>query len=187
MRFIRLSLVVCSFLVPIIAVASGGGEDKGAEDSTAVSKEQKEFMEKSAKLTTLSNRIADADRQFLEYVRQKEAAKTSEEKQNLIQVMVELNVQRNKDVDAHNKLKADLTYRYPKQGQALNRRYHTQSKKSIEELEGVAGLDELLTSTRKIIQKKFAPFMAEEDKEKIQAPRVAEPAGEPPKRLRLEK
>jgi hypothetical protein len=55
-----------------------------------------------------------------------------------------------------------------------------------EEKQGSAGLEELLTRTRKIIDKKYAPFKAPEEKEREKA-KVAEPEPEKPERLRLEK
>jgi len=52
-------------------------------------------------------------------------------------------------VEEYTKVKSDLALKYPNQGVNLNRRYQTQIKKSVEELEGAAGLDELLTRTKK--------------------------------------
>jgi hypothetical protein len=202
MRFLKLSelsnilkrtaVLAAAMTVVLAAVpagASGGGGEEKKEGESAVApmpKDQKEFYEKSAKLTTLTNRIVEHEKQFQELVRKKNEAKSTEEKQALIKQMVELTNTRNKDVDSYNKVKADLTYRYPNQGEILDRRYHTQSKRSMEELEGVAGLDELLTRTKKVVEKKFAPFMPEEQAQT--KPKVAQPAAEEkPKRLRLEK
>lgn len=192
MRFLKLSILVLSFSFTILAGASGGGGGEGeekkkeGEGAASVSKEQKEFFDKSAKLTALTNRIADQEKQFHELVRKKNETKSTTEKQQIIRQMVELTTARNKDVDSYNKVKSDLAYRYPNQGEALQRRYQTQSKRSVEELEGVAGLDELLTRTKKVVEKKFAPFKPEED-EKRAIPKIAQPEQEPPKRLKLEK
>ncbi len=57
----------------------------------------------------------------------------------------------------------------------------------MEELEGVAGLDELLTRTKKVVEKKYAPFMVD-DLEPDGKPKAAHaPIADEPKRLRLEK
>lgn len=176
MRFIKLSLIL---FATVLAYA----EDKPVEE---VSKDQREFYEKSGRLTSLTNKIADLEKQFQELVRKKAAAPNSEAKQAIIKEMVELSEQRNKDVETYNRLKADLTYRYPAQGEQLNRRYGTQTKRTVEEMEGAVGLDELLTRTKKVAERKFAPFL-EEEKAKAPKSRATAPEEEKPKRLRLEK
>lgn len=190
MRFHRLNFYIASLtgLVLIwssLAIAAGGG---GEAPEPTLSKDQKEFVEKSSKLTTLTNKISEAEKQFAELVHHKNASKDTAEKQRYIHEMIALAEQRNKDVDAYNKLKSDLALRYPNQGERLNRRYHTQSKRSVKELEGVAGLDEFLTHTKKVVMKKFESFNKEESK----APPTRKPAQhsdgqEEVKRLRLEK
>jgi len=161
-------------------------KEEGGTAGAPLAKDQKEFLEKSAKLTTLTNKISESEKQFNELVRLKSATRETAEKQRIIREMVEVTNQRNKDVDTFNKLKSDLGLRYPNQGEHLNRRYHTQTKRSVEELEGVAGLDELLTRTKKVVEKKFAPFMEDEPGPATKN-KIAQPETEPPKRLRLEK
>lgn len=192
MHFLKLSLIILSFASSLAAAneggsgEGGGGEGEGAKKEVTISKDQKEFVEKSAKLTTLTNRIADHDKNFQELVHQKALAKTAAQKQEIIEQMNELNSTRNKDIDAFNKVRSELALRYPNRGEQLNRRYETQSKRSVEEMEGVAGLDEMLTRTKKVIEKKFAPFM-EDEKEKETKAKVATPEEEKPQKLRLEK
>lgn len=184
MRFIKLSLLI--MLCAAVARAEEKAEPEAGGAAAPMPRDQREFVEKSSKLTTLANRIESSERQFNELVRAKAEAHSAEEKQRLIKEMVELTKERNKDVDQFNKLKSELAYRYPNQGEHLNRRYQTQTKRSIEELEGVAGLDELLTRTKKVIERKYAPF--EEKSEKTVAAPVKPTAHEEePKKLRLEK
>ncbi|NJL25829.1 MAG: hypothetical protein HC902_12075 [Calothrix sp. SM1_5_4] len=151
-----------------------------------MSKDQKEYAEKTSKLTSLTNRIAEADKKFKELVHEKAETHSVTRKQELIKEMVEINKQRNKDVDDYNRLKAELTYRYPSEGESLNRRYQTQNKRSLEEMEGVVGLDEMLTRVKKTIDRKFAPFMEEVAPTKPKAS-PAQAAPEKPPRLRLER
>jgi hypothetical protein len=86
-------------------------------------------------------------------------------------------------------LKSELDLRYPNRGEHLNKRYETQSKKSVEELESGAGLDELLTRTAKLVKKKFAAFEPPEDKKKAEATATKSETTEDgkPKKLRLER
>jgi hypothetical protein len=175
------------FTSPLAFAAEGGGEGEGKPAAAAMSKDEKEFTEKTAKLSSLTNRIAEAEKHFAELVHEKGATKSTEEKQKIIAQMLEVAKQRNKDAEEYNKVKMDLQLRYPKQGEHLERRYQTQSKRTIEELEGVAGLDELLTRVKKVIEKKFA---STEDKEEKAEKKHAKPAAaeeDKPKRLRLQK
>lgn len=185
MRFLKLKMIIALGLIvfgPLVL-----SEEKEGGAATEVPKEQKEFVEKSGKLNTLINRITDAEAKFAELVHHKEAASTSAAKQEIIKEMVEVTNQRNKDVEAYNSLKSDLALRYPNQGEKLDRQYRTQTKRSVEELEGGAGLDEMLTSTKKLIEKKYAPFLDEEDKESGTRTPAHVHDLEEPKRLRLEK
>lgn len=195
----KIAFAILTFHVTCAFASGGGGGGGGGEAPTEgkdaaapMPKDQKEFIEKSAKLNTLTNRIADAEKNFLELVRKKSETRDIAEKQRLIGEMNEIVKNRNKDVGDYNKLKTDLSLRYPNQGEHLNRRYQTQTKRTVEELEGVAGLDELLTRTKKMVEKKFAPIVAEaelkEAKERKTAPvKAVPPAEEKPQKLRLEK
>lgn len=186
MRSLKLSLMLAALLVGPSLFAAGG-PDQGAAAAGPLPKDQKEYIEKNSKLNTLSNKITESEKQFKELVRLKNEAKSTVAKQTIIHEMVALSNQRNKDVDAYNKLKSELALRYPNQGTHLNRRYQTQQKRSVEELEGVAGLDELLSRTKKVVEKKFAPFMEEEEKSDGKKQLAQEPTSDEPKRLRLEK
>jgi len=189
----------CRFLLALAFVAgtaygeekkeSGGEHAASPGKAVELTKDEKDFFEKSSKLTTLTNRIAESERQFIGLVRAKDAAQTPQEKQDVMKQMVALTKDRNKDVENFTKIKAELLYRYPNQGTRLNRQYHTHEKRTMEELEGVAGLDELLTQTKKIVAKKFASFKNKDatpdQGEVVEAPRPTEV--EKPKRLKLEK
>ena len=168
MRSLSLSLLlVCS-----LAFAEEKGEAPPAEGEAAAGgkvmnalpKDQKEFIEKSGKLNTLTNRIVEHEKHFWEIVRKKSESKDQSEKARLIAALNDVAKDRNKDVEQYNRIKMDLKLRYPNAGVAMDRHYATQQKKSVEELEGVAGLDELLTRTKKVIDRKFKPFLEEEEK-----------------------
>ena len=186
MPFLKLSLTFMAVIVSHSLYAAGG-PDEGAAAAGPLPKDQKEYIEKNSKLNSLSNKITESEKQFKELVRLKNEAKTTVAKQTIIHEMVVLSNQRNKDVENYNKLKSDLELRYPNQGTHLNRRYQIQQKRSVEELEGVAGLDELLSRTKKVVEKKFAPFMEEEEKVEGKKKLAHEPESDEPKRLRLEK
>jgi hypothetical protein len=189
MRLIRHSLILIFLLAsPVLPASSGGGgEGEGAAPTASpINQDEKEFISKTSKLNTLTNRISEAERRFSELVKKKSLAKTPEEKHVFIKEMVETANQRNKDVEAYNRVRSELNLRYPSQGKQLDRRYHIQDKRSFEELEGVAGLDEMLTRTRKQVERKYAPFdPPDESKLKSTAPVDVQPEKKP--KLRLER
>jgi hypothetical protein len=165
-------------------------EEGGKAAGPVVPKDQREYTEKTARLTSLNTRIEEAEKLFQELVERKAVEKNQEEKERIIKQMVEATKDRNKAAEEYMRVKSDLTLRYPGQGEHLDRSYQTQNKKSVQELEGAAGLDELLTRTKKIIEKKYAAFndpdqAQKKEKDAAKAP-VAAPEEEP-KKLRLEK
>lgn len=178
------------FLIGLLILTPAAlGEEKAEEGAAAapVPKETKEYVEKSGRLNSLTNRIAEQQKKFHELVRQKSHTKSTPEKQRIIQEMVTLTNEMNKDVESFNRIKSDLLLRYPSKGEQLERRYKTQSKRTMEQMEGAAGLDELLTRTKRLIDKKYEPFLQEEEKEKQAKPEVPAGQEEKPKRLRLER
>ncbi len=183
MRSLSLSLFL---LISSPVFAAGGGEEKPA-DAAPLPKDTKEFIEKSGRLTSLTNRIEEQKRKFSEVVNHKALAKTPAEKQVHIKELITITNEMNKDIEAYNRIKMDLKLRYPNQGEQLERRYQTQSKRTVEEMEGAAGLDELLTRTKKVIDKKYAPFLEEEEQRTQAKPEVPAGQDEKPKRLRLER
>lgn len=193
MRLIWVQFVVCVSLVFFSLdghTESGGGEAKSeTADAGTMNKEKKAFTEKSSKLKVLEVRIQEAEKRFRELIQQKAAAETMEEKQALIREMVEVAKARNEAVDSYEKVRTQLLYRFPDEGEAVKRRYGTQSKRSAEEMEGVATLDEMLTRIKKAVLKKYGPLIQDEAEPKMntaKSPAMVKKEEEP-KRLRLEK
>jgi len=186
MQFISLRFV--ALMVILMTAAPTFGEEKAPE--VPASKERREYVEKSAKLRVLASRIEETEKEFKELVQQKAQQKDPEAIQGILKQMVDASQRRNKAVEDFNKLKTDLTLRYPNEGKDEARRYETQAKKSVEELEGVAGLDDLLTRTKRIVENKFAAFAEPDVKRKVRSKKTKGPSEEEPDeapRLRLEK
>lgn len=185
MRFNRLEWLLALGLAAGMTHANEKKEEGGA-GAEAPSKEAKEFTEKSARLTTLSSKIEEADKRFRELVHEKNETGSIEHKQAAIKEMVTLTKERNANVQEYNKLRTEITYRYPYQGEKLNRRYDTQSERTVEEMEHAGGLDEQLTRTKKLVDKKYAPFLPKVEKPAAKS-HVSGAEPEKRERLRLEK
>ena len=122
------AVLACGLLIAAKAVAA---EEK-KEVSGPLPKEQKEFFEKTQRLNSLNTRIEEAEKQFQALVKLKAQEKNSDEKQRIIKQMNETTKDRNKAAEEYNKVRAELSLRYPNQGEHLDRRYQTQTKKSVE-------------------------------------------------------
>jgi hypothetical protein len=94
-----------------------GGEGKAA----APPRDQKEFAEKSVKLSGLASKLEEARKRFAEVVKEKEEARTAAEKVPYLKEMVEIAKQRDKDQLEYDKLKSEIAQRYPNQGAHVNR------------------------------------------------------------------
>ncbi len=198
MPYIKVRLAIwglsLSFLLAGVQGHASGGGGEGAEGGTegapaaAVSKEKKDYTEKSGKLRVLEARILDSEKTFQELIKKKNGAHSSEEKRDIINEMNEVIKVRNDSVDAYEKLRTQIIYRFPDEGDSVRRRYGTQSKRTVEELEGVAGLDEMLTRIKKAVHNKYEPLMPEEEKSMAKSAQAEKAeAEEKQKALRLEK
>ncbi|MGE4130945.1 MAG: hypothetical protein AB7F86_04870 [Bdellovibrionales bacterium] len=189
MRFILLNLAILTVMGLSVQAEEhgGGGEGEGNAAGKELTKDQKDYIEKSGRLNSLANRIVEHNKHFNEVVHKKAAAHSAEEKQQYISVLNQISKDRDKDVETFNRLKQELKLRYPDKGEVLERRYHTQTKKSAEEMESVAGLDELLTRTKKILDKKYRTAEPEGDEARVTRPASVDEADEKPKRLKLER
>lgn len=204
MQFIKVSLIIMFMSLGLTSFAessasSGEAEAKSEGAASSDSKLNKEYQNKLSQLKMYKGKMDEDDNGLRHLVALKNQEKDKAKQSDYMKQMVDLVNQRNKTADKFNKLKAELELRYPSKGQDLNRSYQTQSKKTIEDLEGSASLDDMLTRTKKMIDKKFAPFMPpkpkvatspKEDSDFVEVPEKKEeiqPSAEKPKRIRLER
>ena len=189
MRFTKLSLLALICVTgPAFANEHGGG---GAAAPAPVPRDQKEYLEKTIKLSSLASKLEESEKQFAEVVHEKNEAATPEAKLPYLKEMVEIAKQRNTNVHEYNKVKTDLALRYPNQGEHLNRHFRRHDAHSAEELEHeiAAGpsLDELLIETKRMIDQKYAPFNPPRADDARRPAAVTAPAPPKPPRLRLER
>lgn len=162
MPFTKVSLLILMAALLTTSVSAEEAEKSEAEKTgkpDAAAKLNREFNDKLARFKYLEVRIISMEKEVLSLAHKKNAEKDPKAKKEIMDQMVELVTERNKSADQYNILKTDLAYRFPSQGETLDRSYKTQSKKTVEEIEGSIGLDELLTRTKKMVDKKYAPFI----------------------------
>jgi hypothetical protein len=162
-------------------------EEKDEVAPVVVSKQAKEFTDKSSKLNVAQSRIIDAQAQFREVVKAKNKESDPEKTKLLLEEMTEIAKKRNKEVESYSSLRQDLLYRYPSMGDDLNRQYRTHEKKTIEELESASNLEDLLERARAIMDKKYAPFDEKDEKGAPLPKKKPAVKAEPPKKLKLVK
>ena len=189
MRFLNLKLFLfCALLVAGVhrAALAEEGEAAAKPAESPGDKEQKEFNEKSTKLTSLGVRVDEAERHFKELTQAKAEAKTPAEKQRIIAQMNAAIADRNKAFDEYNRLKAELILRYPNQGVATPEHHEKAGRgKEPEELQKTASFDDQLKRTKAIVDKKYAPFSPQVEQD-VKAKPAAEEAA-PPAPLKLER
>ena len=167
MPFIKVSFILMVFIFSGAVWSESSEPAEGGEGKAASGGDTpltKEYQNKLSQLKMYSGKIEEDEKTLLKLIAQKNHEKDAGKQSEIMKEMVALVKRRNKTADDYNLLKAELELRYPSKGQDLNRSYQTQSKKTIEDLEGSAGLDEMLTRTKKMIDKKYAPFMPAKSK-----------------------
>jgi hypothetical protein len=161
MVFMKLSAFLLSgfFLFSFPALANEHEAAPAEAKDGGDAKARREYQDKSSRLKMYDAKISGAEHEIMALAVKKDQEKDPKAQKEIMNRMVGIVMDRNKTAEQYNALKTELAYRYPSQGEALDRSYRTQSKKSLEEIEGSVGLDELLTNTKKMIDRKYAPFV----------------------------
>lgn len=154
-------ILVCSFqtLAEEGAGAAAPAEAGAEAGAPKAGPEVREYREKNAKLLGLEAQIADLNSQLEKLVEHKRREKNPETVRELMGELVTLSEDRNKAVLDHRELKKYLIYRFPNLGKALHQKYGVHEEASVEQLEKSHGLDELLTETKLLIDRKYAPLL----------------------------
>src|SRR5690606_19335341 len=102
-----------------------------AKDEIAGS-EDRDFKEKSLKLSGLEARILDMNNQLTLMIELKKREKDSEKSRELMKELVSQTKERNKAVSEHRQLKKHLLYRYPNMRDVIHKKYGVHEEASIE-------------------------------------------------------
>lgn len=186
MRFTNRKTVVILTLIAGFAFASMARAEEGEKTAKKQAPSSSQEVTKlTTKLNALSVKIQDAQKEFEELVAKKDAETDPEKLSAVLAEMVKVSERRNQDVDEYTQVRQELLYRFPSMGETVNRRYQTQQRKNVKELEANVGIEQLLTRTREIIDEKFAPFQPPKEKALTEARKRSE--AQKPKKIILEK
>ena len=180
------ALALAFALPAAFAVEEGGAGGAAAPEAAGAPKEgpdSREYREKNAKIIGLEAQITDLNSQIEKLVEHKRREKNSEKVREMMGELVTLSNDRNKAVAEHRELKKYLIYRYPNLGKTLHQKYGVHEEASVEQLEKSHGLDELLTETKNLIDKKYAPLI--KDLPGVQAEKLEKAKDNVGKSLRL--
>src|SRR5688572_4855988 len=120
-------------VAPATSFASGGGGEAAAP-AAETSKEDREYREKSAKLSGLETKIIDLNAQLAKLIENKRKEKDSEKARPMMDELVKLTKERNTAVIDHLRLKNELLYRFPNMGESIRQKYGTHEEASVDQL-----------------------------------------------------
>jgi hypothetical protein len=159
---LKLFLMVVFFMNlqgPLAGANEEGGEGGAAKSSAEeVSPEEREFTEKTAKLSGLEAKIEELDKALDSLIAEKKHEKNPEKMRLLLKDLVSKTRERNAAVDEHRQLKSYLLYRFPGKGKVIQGKYRDHEKASVDTLEKAGGLKELLRETKTLIDEKYRSF-----------------------------
>lgn len=157
---------------------------------------EEEYREKTQRLNELEGEIIEHEERFNILVKEKGLTADQVRIKAIVEEMAEIKKDRDKKTDEYNKLTEDLKYKYPDKGKAVSRRYAPIEKKSLKQLEKPSKLREDLTRIKRLVDKKYKPFIdeanakkeAEQKKMRVMRKEVAPSDAPPPKkRIKLER
>lgn len=117
-----------------------------------------EYTKKTSKLKTLETKIAEAKKNILKLIEEKNHAKVEKTKNEKIEEIKTIHKDMNKDLAEYNKLHQEVEYKFPEKGANLRENFALKKEQSIEEIERESSLDDKLTEIKKTMDKKYAPI-----------------------------
>lgn len=143
------------------------GEEKaehGAAKADAEERRKREYQEKTQRLQFLKGGLATDEKELAELTKKKDEERDPAQQRVLMEEMLKVSKSRDRRVREIQALKSDLELRFPGEGGARSRLYRTgeRRKDKREPIESASGLDELLTRTKRLIDRKYAPFNPEQ-------------------------
>ena len=157
---------------------------------------EQEYYDKTVRLNELEADIIKLEERFNVLVKQKSHTEQRDSMKKIVDEMAQIKRDRDKKTDEYNELTTELKYKFPDKGRAVSRRYAPMEKKSLKQLEKPSKLREDLTRIKRLVDKKYKPFIdeakakqeAEQAKMRVMRKEVAPSDAPPPKkRIKLER
>jgi hypothetical protein len=190
MRSQRLSLIFVGIALLIFGTSAPlslaqEDEKKEAAKPMGDSRESVEYQKKLAKRNTLRVRVDEANKLFADLVKRKAATNDRREQLKIAEQMMAVAKDRDKQSKDYEIVNQEILYKFPSQGQKIDKQFTPKKDKGPDESAEVSATDERLTELKKRMDKKYAPLMPAE--EMAARPLVPDEPEEKPKKLRLEK
>jgi hypothetical protein len=189
MPFIKCNcILILTFIFPIVVSAAehggeGASKESGASNESEKSSEggetkesngksaDREWAQRTSKLNILAAKMKELKFRIQEMIEKKNSGHAPrDEKGNEIDVLGEMTKVHKELVETlaeYTKESDELRFRYPEEGTVINRKYVPLHEQSLEQIEKEMGLDGDLTRTKAKIDKKYAPFRADEPPKKV--------------------
>ena len=199
MLYIKIKILFFTLGLVFILNAQVVAEEKPAESSEAPSGDQadREWAKRTSKLNIHESKIKDLTKKLQAMIQNKNSnSKMIDEKGQPVDLISQIAASHKelKDtVGMYNKEKDELKYRYPEEGQLIERRYVPLRPQSLEQIEKEIGIDAELSKTKIKIDKKYATFVGDTvvPPPKIEKPestlKETKPNPQAPERLKLKK
>ncbi len=174
-------IAVVFSLTPFAADAKKGEDIDGSSSKEAIA-----YNKKEARMNTLRSRIDEANRSFNELVERKNKSHDRAEQQSIAEDLVRIEKERKEWMRELTEISQELSYKHPSKGRPIDKKFTQDPARKVAPKQDAqdAGLDERLTETKRLVDKKYAPLIPKEEQEaELTVPAAAKPS----KKLRLEK
>ncbi len=195
-----LSVSLCIGASFTTANANEGEGEAAAPEKSKVPPDAAEWYRRTQKLNVYESQVKDLTQKLQDLITKKNHGQTQikDEKGNGSDILDGIVETHKKLVEAHKNYegeRAEIKYRYPGEGDLVERRYMPLRPPTLHQVEKELGLTGELTQLKKKIDQKYAPFVKKKPRPKPlrdDGPQATlsekQPSDQPPKkRLKLEK
>ncbi len=140
-----------------------------------------EYQRLMGQLSSLESRVEEATERLQDLVNKKNASRSPKEREVLIEQMVEEHQQTREQVAEYNRLRNEIRFRFPAQGQEIDLLFGPRRPPSMEELEQSSSLDARLDRVQETFLRHYGSVLREqEEAEHQQAEGEAQGSGRRP-------
>jgi hypothetical protein len=135
---------------PAAKEADGGGHGSAEPAPPKKRTREESYIAVSGKVAALEAKIRSGEQEIQKLVATKATTSNPQQVNEIIKSMLTLHYELKKNIEEYEKQRSLLRYRYPEKAKTEGREYERLELKSLEEMEGTAGLN---IAVRKTLQK----------------------------------